>query len=364
MKKVKRISSRTLDFIQRELLRWYHREQRILPWRQNPEPYRVWVSEIMLQQTQVSKVIPYYERFMECFPSIKVLAGAEEDEVLSVWSGLGYYRRARMLHQASKIIVEKHGGRFPEDFDAALSLPGLGRYSVGAVLSIAYGLDYPVVDGNVMRVLCRLALVESSPRSTEGQKVLWQLAEELLPSGKAGDFNQAMMELGARICTPRSPLCAQCPVHQVCRAFQKGHPAEYPKGLERKRYREHSQVCALIKKDSSFLQVKDSYSKWYQGVWHLPVFETPEGKYGAANINKDIRDKFGLKVGKGKVVLENRFTITNHRVHQRVVLFSLKEGRVTGRAGRQTRWVSGKALCTKPLPSSQKPIQKAVDQET
>ena len=198
--------------LQQELLRWYDRSARDLPWRRTRDPYAVWVSEIMLQQTRVETVIPYYERFLARFPSARVLAEADEDAVLSHWSGLGYYRRARLLHSGVQEVVARYGGEVPEDADARRRLPGVGRYTAGAIGSIAFDKAEPVVDGNVTRVLARLFRIDTPVGSATTTKRLWREAAELVPEQRPGDFNQALMELGATLCTPKKPLCDACPV--------------------------------------------------------------------------------------------------------------------------------------------------------
>src|SRR5262245_41925451 len=195
------------------LLPWYQKARRDLPWRRNPTPYSVWISEVMLQQTRVETVIPYYLRFLERFPTLLDLAKASLEEVLAAWSGLGYYRRARSLHAAARHIVKDAGGQFPPDLDRALQVPGVGPYTAGAVLSIAYNLPVPVVDGNVERVLARLLRRRAAPvRELQG------ILRASIPEGRASDFNQALMELGATLCSPRDPACGLCPLGEVCQA--------------------------------------------------------------------------------------------------------------------------------------------------
>ncbi len=210
------------DF-QRKLLRWYDKERRDLPWRlprtscatSRLNPYHVLVSEAMLQQTQVATVIPYYQRFLDQFPSIAELACADEHDVLRLWQGLGYYSRARNLHAAAKRIANELGGTFPDTVESLLELPGVGRYTAGAVASIAFDRRAPILDGNVVRVLCRIDKVEGDPREKNTQAGLWTRAEEILPAKRPGDFNSALMELGATICTPRNPRCLFCPVRKL-----------------------------------------------------------------------------------------------------------------------------------------------------
>lgn len=209
--------------MQRRLLRWYDASARDLPWRgEGRTPYRLLVSEAMLQQTQVATVIPYFHRFIAAFPRVQDLAGADEQAVLRLWQGLGYYSRARNLHRAAKEIVQRHGGEVPASVADLLALPGVGKYTAGAVASIAFDIPAPIVDGNVTRVLCRLDQIEADPRRGDIQKRLWERAGRLVPARRAGDFNSALMELGATVCTPRSPRCNICPVRRWCSAAKAG----------------------------------------------------------------------------------------------------------------------------------------------
>ncbi len=214
--------------IQDRLLGWYDQAARDLPWRETRDPYASWVSEVMLQQTRVETVIPYYERFLARFPTPAALADADEDSVLSQWSGLGYYRRARLLHAGVREVVARYGGEIPEDLDARRALPGIGRYTAGAIGSIAFDKPEPVVDGNVTRVLARLLRIDTPVGSTATTKRLWEEAARLVPSDRPGDFNQALMELGATVCTPRQPLCESCPLESECAAHAHGEVDALP----------------------------------------------------------------------------------------------------------------------------------------
>jgi A/G-specific adenine glycosylase len=213
---------RDLAEIRKRLLVWFRKFQRDLPWRRNKDPYRIWLSEIMLQQTRVAAVIPYYERFLQRFPDIAALARAPDEEVLRLWSGLGYYSRARNLQRAAQLIVVEHGGEFPQTAEAALALPGIGSYTAAAILSIAFGAKYAVLDGNVARVLARLDAVRGDFREGARWQELQHSADELLERRAPSDWNQAMMELGAMICTPRAPQCLRCPVAEFCSARRLG----------------------------------------------------------------------------------------------------------------------------------------------
>ena len=220
--------------ISSKLLAWYRTQGRTLPWRGHTDPYAVWVSEIMLQQTRVETVIPYFEKWMKLFPTVQTLAAASEQEVLHAWEGLGYYSRARNFHKAAKLVVEKYNGQLPRDLDALGKLPGIGRYTVGALASIVFGLDEPALDGNLKRVYARLFDVNEPVDSPAGEAILWKIAKENLPKGQAADFNQSLMDLGAMICLPKNPRCLICPVLTLCQARERGtqdiRPVKKPKG--------------------------------------------------------------------------------------------------------------------------------------
>ncbi len=211
------------------LLNWYRANKRSLPWRDaRSDPYAVWVSEIMLQQTRVETVIPYFEKWMRLFPNVRTLAEAAEREVLNAWEGLGYYSRVRNLHKAAKILTSAHHGELPRDPQALRKLPGIGRYTAGAIASIAFGVDEPVLDGNIKRVYARLFDVTEPVDSPRGERLLWDIAGKNLPKGRAGDFNQALMDLGAMICIPKIPRCAVCPLRKMCRARANGIQDQRP----------------------------------------------------------------------------------------------------------------------------------------
>ncbi|MEZ4393287.1 MAG: A/G-specific adenine glycosylase [Polyangiales bacterium] len=217
------------------LVAWFRAARRDLPWRRTRDPYAIWVSEVMLQQTRVDTVIPYYTRFLRDFPTARALADAPESEVLARWSGIGYYRRARLLHAAAKAVVERHGGELPADHAQLRALPGVGDYTAGAVGSIAFGLAVPLVDGNVERVLCRLFAIPGDPKTTAVKRRVWSLAAALVVGADPGDLNQALMELGATVCAPTSPRCLTCPARAWCAGAREGDPARYPEKPARAR---------------------------------------------------------------------------------------------------------------------------------
>ncbi|HYN77943.1 MAG TPA: A/G-specific adenine glycosylase [Lamprocystis sp. (in: g-proteobacteria)] len=256
----------------RALLAWFDQHGRKdLPWQRDPTPYRVWVSEIMLQQTQVSVVVPYFARFMARFPSLEDLAAAPVDAVLGLWSGLGYYARARNLHRAAVLIGERHGGDFPGDLTAVQALPGIGRSTAGAVLSLALGQRHPILDGNVRRVLARYFGVAGWPGQAAVQAQLWELAERLTPMDRVGAYNQAMMDLGATLCTRARPACDRCPLAPDCVAQREGRQAQLPQARPSKRIPERETLMILARDpDGAILLERRPPTGIWGGLWSLP----------------------------------------------------------------------------------------------
>jgi A/G-specific adenine glycosylase len=253
-----------LPVFHRALLAWYDRHRRDLPWRKNRDPYRIWLSEIMLQQTRVAAVLEHYRLFLKRFPNVRALAAASEDAVVAAWSGLGYYRRARRLHQCAKQVVEQPGGRFPNNSKALLALPGIGRYTAAAIASIAFDEPVAVVDGNVERVLQRIAGRNLPPQE------IWQQAQSLLSPSRPGDFNQALMELGAIVCTPRQPKCPVCPMRKWCITQGEIHPDNLPSTQKKKEI-----WCALEQRDGRVRLVQRSRKESLMaGMWEVPQWTT------------------------------------------------------------------------------------------
>jgi len=258
--------------LHRELSAWYARHRRDLPWRANRDPWRVWVSEVMLQQTRVATATPHYHRFLRRFPSVAHLARATPESVLAAWAGLGYYRRALHLREAARVVVREHNGVVPSDEAAFGALPGVGRYTRGAVLSMAFDHSLPVLDGNVARVLSRLFAVDASVKSPAGQQRLWRLAESLVPMRGAGEWNQALMELGALTCVPRAPRCTDCPVRRRCRAYGSGRVAEFPPAPPVRTPRRVRRALALLERDGRTLMVRRE-GTLLGGLWEPPGVE-------------------------------------------------------------------------------------------
>lgn len=244
-----KFAPRQLASLRRNLLAWYRANRRDFPWRRGRDPYRIWLAEIMLQQTRIAAVLPYYERFLERFPNVRELSRARKSEVLKYWAGLGYYSRARNLHRAAKTIVQDHAAQFPSDPKQALALPGIGHYTAAAILSIAYDVPLAALDGNVARVLARLFAVRGDLRAPKTWRKLGAAAQTLLPSNASGDWNQAMMELGETICTPRSPNCAACPIARHCKARALGLTQKLP-AARPKRASASVRIAAAVLVDS------------------------------------------------------------------------------------------------------------------
>jgi len=252
-----------------------------MPWRGERDPYRVWLSEVMLQQTQVVTATPYYRSFLERFPTLDSLARARAADVLAAWAGLGYYRRARHLHEAARLVVREHGGRVPAEAEVFARLPGVGRYTVGAVLSIAFDRPLPALDGNVARVLSRLYALRASVREPRGAKALWTLARALVPMRRPGDWNQALMELGAVICTPRAPRCAECPVRRSCRALALGRVGEYPPIPARRAGEKVRRAVVLVERRGRVLVARRE-GPLLGGLWEPPGVDLEPGRHATA----------------------------------------------------------------------------------
>lgn len=281
---------------QQKLTAWFEQEFRELPWRATDDPYKIWVSEIMLQQTQVKTVMPYYERFIAAFPTVGELAAAELSQVLKRWEGLGYYARARNLHKAAKTVVKQFHGKFPQTQKDAASLPGVGPYTAAAILSIAYRAPLPVIDGNVNRVLTRLFALEVDPKSTVGRRQVREYAEQLLDCKRPGDYNQALMELGAMVCTPRKPKCLICPVSTFCRAFANNEQEKYPIKSAQKE-RPHLHIAVGLVWDGDRLLIDRRHEKGLLGgLWEFPGGKIETGESPEQATVREIKEELGIEV--------------------------------------------------------------------
>jgi A/G-specific adenine glycosylase len=347
----------------RRLLAWYRRHARDLPWRRTRDPYAIWVSEVMLQQTQVATVVPYFERFLARFPTLAALAGAGEEDVLRLWEGLGYYRRARQMHRAAQIIVAEHNGRFPRDAETLRRLPGIGRYTAGAILSIAFDAREPVLEANTLRLLSRLLAYRGNPRSAAGQRLLWQTARELLPRAGAGVFNQALMELGATLCTSRAPHCEACPVATFCRARETASQHQIPIALRRRDVEEVHQAAVVVLCRNKVLLLKREEGQRWAGLWDFPRFEVNHRTDGrAAEVRDKLHALFGLKAQALSHVTTLRHSVTRFRI--RLDCF-------VARANPQTRfaptaklnWFGIDELSQLPLSTTGRQLARIVERE-
>lgn len=311
-----------------KLLAWYRQHGRSLPWRGHSNPYAVWVSEIMLQQTRVETVIPYFEKWMRLFPSVKDLADASQQEVLNSWEGLGYYSRARNLHKAAKIVVEQHQGELPRDLKELRNLPGIGRYTVGAIASIAFNMDEATLDGNLRRVFARLFNVSEPADSPVGEKILWKLAAEHLPKGKAGDYNQALMDLGATICLPKNPRCLICPLMEICEARINGTQEQRPVLKPKKEIPHHVHVSGVIIKKRKVLLSKRPSKGLLGGMWEFPNARVegipPEGLEAALETGYKLKVRRSEALGIVKHAYTH-FRVTVHAYRCELVSITEKE---------------------------------------
>ena len=308
------ITNSTKTNIQRILLSWYSEKARDLPWRNTSDPYAIWVSEIMLQQTRVETVIPYYQRWLVEFPTIQSLAEAEEDQILKTWEGLGYYSRARNLGAAARIVMENYQGSLPADKSALEGLPGIGPYTAGAILSIAFDIPAPILDGNIRRVFTRFFNISTPIQTTETEKTLWEIAESLVPEESPGNFNQGLMEVGALVCLPKNPTCKTCPLVADCQAFKLGVQADLPirKG---KPPLPHLQVtAAVIPKEDYVLLAKRPPKGLLGGLWEFPGGTQEEDETLQETLIREIREELNLDVKIGSQLGKYHHAYTHYKV--------------------------------------------------
>jgi A/G-specific adenine glycosylase len=323
------------------LLDWYDEHKRSMPWRETDDPYRIWVSEIMLQQTRVDTVRDYYPRFLEAFPTVEALAAADRDTVLKYWEGLGFYARARHLHEAAQTVVDAHDGTVPDTMDDIKELKGIGPYTAAAVLSIAYEKPHAVLDGNVTRVLSRVFAVEEDATTTAAQNALRALANDLLDSDRPGDFNQAMMELGALVCTPSTPLCDRCPLNDVCRAHDAGTEEDYPITPESTPVPHHDIAVGLVfddDRDRLLIQRRPD-DGLLGGLWEFPGGKQEDGESMETACRREVREELGIEVA----VEEAFYTLSHAYSHFKITLHAfrcrIEDGTPEAREDQPFQWV-------------------------
>lgn len=342
------------------LLRWYRSNARDLPWRRTSDPYAIWISEIMLQQTRVKAVIPYYQRFMKEFPTVQSLADADIDTVLKAWEGLGYYSRGRNLHAAAKKIVADFEGKLPASAEKLRELPGIGPYTAGAISSIAFGVDESVVDGNVIRVLCRVFCIKDSPKETRTINKLWKLTRELLATGKAGTFNQALMELGAMVCLPRKPLCDQCPLSEFCVACEKGLQETLPVKVAKKAIPHYTIGVGVVWKGGRVLIDQRKHEGLLGGLWEFPGGKKLDTETLEETVVREVAEELGITVE----VAEPLIVVNHAYSHFRVTLHVFECRYVSGRVKRRQcvawKWVTLDQLDDYAFPAANKRIIAAL----
>ena len=336
------------------LLGWYRRHRRDLPWRRDRDAYRVWVSEVMLQQTTVKTVLPYYEGFLRRFPDVASLAAASEEEVVAAWSGLGYYHRARNLRRGARHVVEHHAGRFPQTLEAALAVPGVGLYTASAVLSIAFGARLPVVDGNVRRVLARLRVLRGPRWRRDGP--FYNLAEELVDPDDPGDWNQALMEIGAVVCTPRRPACPACPVRSACRSHALGLQDRIPEPRQGRAPVDVTVAAALVERDGRVLLVRRAEGRLMGRMWEVP--QTSLEARGLSDLARELLVRHDLAVVPGALLTRARHTVTFRRI--RVEAYRARLRRQPPADPDRYRWVAPADISSLPVSSMTRKILRGL----
>ena len=351
------------DQIRRSLLKWYFRNRRDLPWRGESSPYRIWVSEVMLQQTQVTTVIPYYRRFLEEFADIESLAAAPLEQVLKAWEGLGYYGRARNLHKAAREIVEKYDGHLPESYAELRTLPGLGDYTAGAVASIAFGQAVPAVDGNVKRVIARLVAFESDITRAPAAQQLQNIARILVDLVVPGDWNQAIMELGATVCLPKSPKCLLCPINDLCEGRLRGIEQELPLKPAKKALPHHDVTAAVIRQDGKVLIAQRPLQGMLGGLWEFPGGKREAGETLAECLRREIKEELGVEIEIGQPVVTINHSYTHFKITLHAFCCYLLQGSPQALGVADWRWVKLEEIDTFPFPRTDLKIINALRKE-
>lgn len=332
------------------LLNWYAIEGRDLPWRQTRDPYRIWLSEIMLQQTTVAAVSGYYQRFLESFPSVDHLAAAPLERVIDLWAGLGYYARARNLHAAARMVVEEFAGAFPQTVEDLQRLPGVGRSTAGAITALASERRAPILDGNVRRILCRLFALQQPPRATAAEKQLWDWAELLTPQEQVHDYTQAIMDLGATICLPRKPRCQACPLNELCRAYQLGLAEQLPLKAGTKKIPLRQAAALLLERQGRYLVRRRPVSGFLGGLWEFPTISLDAGE-SAVNKLRLLVGEFAVS-GEPEKLGSLSHTYSHFRLD--LQLFRLSISDLSQVAAGETDWCSARQLSTLALHGAHK----------
>ena len=346
--------------LRRSLLTWYGQQGRDLPWRHTRDPYAIWISEIMLQQTQVKTVIPYYDRWLKHMPDVATLAAADSQTVLKLWEGLGYYARARNLHQAARIIQAQHGGQFPQDFDATIALPGIGASTAGGILSAAFNQAVPILDGNVKRILARLVALDQPPPKALPR--LWAYSRQLLDPQEPRTFNQALMDLGATLCTAKQPACGDCPWQRACAAYNLGVPTEFPM-RETKTPLPHKRIgVAVIWNDQQQILIdRRPPSGLLGGLWEFPGGKVEPGESIEDCIRREIQEELGITIRVGEHLITVNHAYSHFKVTLEVYHCYHETGEPQTIACDEIRWVTLPELRQFPFPKANTDIIQALE---
>jgi A/G-specific adenine glycosylase len=355
------IARNKIKNLQSHLLNWYDKQKRDMPWRKNRDPYGILVSEFMLQQTQVKTVIPYYKQWMKSFPTAKKLATSDESNVMKHWEGLGYYSRARNLRKSAINIQHEFKGKVPDSMENILKLPGVGRYTAGAVLSIAFDKKVPVLDGNVKRVLSRLFLLNENGNNKKSEIRLWGTMEDLLPEKRCGDFNQAFMELGATICLPKNPFCKKCPLKQLCEANQSNKQELFPPPkITIKASRIQVSAAVIFKKGHVYIQ-KRRAKGLMGGLWEFPGGKIESDETETECLRREIKEELGVSIRIGKKLMTHRHSYTRFQVKLHVFQCQMHSGTLCPSACDDWKWVKPDELKQYPFPAANVKIVKLLN---
>jgi len=343
--------------IQKRLLQWFEKNGRDLPWRKTRDPYAILVSEIMLQQTQVATVIPYYNNFLNCFPTLRHLARSNLSKVLKVWEGLGYYSRARNLHHAARIVINHFNARIPDTLADLLTLPGIGRYTAGAMLSIAFNKEAPILDGNVKRVLSRLFAGSRSSGERETEDILWKISGSLIPKGFSNPFNQALMDLGSMVCTPTEPQCFRCPLHHFCKGRASGNPERFPAKKAKRNTPHVKSVSAVIIKEGKVLLNQRPAAGLLGGLWEFPNWKIEEKGWLRPKLR--LRNQVQKEMGMKTKVEEPIGTFKQTFSHFKLTLHVYDCQPINGKG--KGRWIPIKNLPLFPMSRIHRRIAETID---
>ncbi|MDX1420348.1 MAG: A/G-specific adenine glycosylase [Rubricoccaceae bacterium] len=361
-----RVAPRHEQHFRGTLLDWFERVRRPLPWRAEDadgrrDPYRVWLAEVMLQQTRVDTAWPYFERFTQAFPTVEALAAADLDAVLKQWEGLGYYSRARNLHRAARVVVEAHGGRIPDTEAAVRALPGVGDYTAAAVLSLAFGRPFAVLDGNVVRVLARVFAVAADAKKGPTRRALQAVADRLLDRTRPGAFNEAVMELGATVCTPKAPACGRCPLRPVCAAAAEGDPERYPVTAKKPPVPHHDVVVGVVEDAAGRVLIqRRPEDALLGGLWEFPGGKRGPGEALAEACRRELREELGIEVEVGEPFAPIAHAYTHFRITLYAFRCRLTAGEPVSASEQPLAWVGVEALDDYAFPRANRRLIEAL----